>query len=191
MGAAEHVPGINQDERNSGEEFMGAVVAQAHELIHGSGHIGFSVERLEEALALLLATTVDKLNVLFLDRCAVHEHHCAEVAGCRGAEDVTLETVPDKTGDTARVIDVSVGKNQAIDVLASAGITAVSFEGFFAFTLKQAAVEHDGFAVDFEEVLRTGYGMDGAIKGNFHVILLTRTAICNIHGAILTGFVIC
>jgi hypothetical protein len=141
-------------------------------LIHGLGYIGLGVERLEEFLALLLAPPVDELHVLFLDRGAVHEHYCAQVAGCRRAEDIALKSVPDQTGDPARVIDVGVGKNQAVDVLALAGIAAVSLEGFLAFALKHATVEHDGFAVNFDQVLRTGHGTGGAIEGNFHAVPL-------------------
>ena len=65
-----------------------------------------------------------------------------------------------------------MGKNQAVDVLALAGFAAVFLEGFLAFALNQAAVEHDGFAVNFEQVLRTGHGTGGAIEGNSHAIPL-------------------
>lgn len=83
----------------------------------------------------------------------MHEHYRAQIPGCRGAEDIALKTVLDQTGDPARVIDVSVGKDQAVDALALAGIAAVSLEGFLAFALKQSTVEHDGFAVNFDQVL--------------------------------------
>jgi len=48
------------------------------------------------------------------------------------------------------VIDVGVGQDQAVDCGTPAVIAAVLFKGFLAFALNQAAVKHDGLAVDFE-----------------------------------------
>lgn len=107
-------------------------------------------------MTLLLATTIDEFYVLFLDKSAVQEHHCRQVSGCRRAKDIAFKTIPDEAGDAARVIDVRVGKNQAIDALAPAKPAAVFLEGFLSLALKQATIEHDGFAVNFEQMLRAG-----------------------------------
>ena len=107
------------------------------------------------------------------------QHHRAQVAGGRGAEDVALKAVFDQTGDAARVIDVGVGKDQAVDLRALAVIAAVFLKGLLAFALKQAAVEHDGFAVDLEQMLRAGHGTGCAIEGNFHAMhLSSRSCFC-------------
>jgi len=172
MGAAQHVTGIHQGEKYAGKELMGAIVAEPDELIHGLGNIGLGVEGLEEVFTLLLATTIDKFHVLFLDKSAVHKHHRRQIAGCRRAKDIAFKTVPDEAGDAARVIDVRVGKNQTIDALAPAKPATVFFYFFLALALKQAAIEHDGFAVNFEQMLRAGHGMNGAIEGDFHAALL-------------------
>jgi len=169
MGAAQHVTCIDQGEMDAGEELMAPVVAQTDELLHGFGHIGLSIEGLEEALAFLLATAIDELHVLLLDKGAVHEHNGAQVAGCRCAENIAVKTVLDETGNTTRVINVGMGKNQAVDGFAITQFTAVSLVGFLTLALEQAAVEHDFFIVNLYQVLGSGDGLGGPLEGNFHV----------------------
>jgi len=174
MCAAQHVTCIDQGEMDTGEKLMAPVVAQTHELLHGFGRIGLGIEGLEEALAFLLATAIDEFHVLLLDKGAVHEHNGTQVPGCRCAENVTVKTVLDETGDTTRVINVGMGKNQAVDGFAITQFTAVSLVGLLTLALEQAAVEQDFFVVYLEHVLGSGDGLGGSLEGNFHGVFLFR-----------------
>ena len=141
-------------------------------MLHGIGHIRFCVEGFEESLTLFLATAIDELHVLFLDNCAIHEHDRTKVPGCRRTENVAAESVLDETGDTARVINMSVGKDQTVNALAMTYFTTISLKGFLALALEQATVEHDPFAVHFEQVLGAGHGTGSAMESDFHVMFL-------------------
>lgn len=175
MGAAQHMAGIHQGEGNAGKDLAGPVIAYAHKLVHGPGRICLGVERLKGPLALFLAAAVDVFHILFLDRGAVLQHHRAQIAGGRGAENVALKAVFDQAGDAARVIDVGMGKDQAVNMFALAESAAVFLKGVLAFALNQAAVKHDGLPVDFEQMLRAGDGTCCAIKGKFHGLHLSSS----------------
>jgi len=66
------------------------------------------------------------------------------------------------------MVDVRVGKHQRVDLPAPAQTAAVQFEGLFALALKKTAVEQDFFTVRLDQMLGTGHGSGGALKGNFH-----------------------
>ena len=155
-----------------GKNLVAPIIAEAHELFHGPGHIFRGVERLKEHLPVFPAVLVDKFHILFLEKGAVHEHDGTEIAGGGGADNITAKTVSDQTGDAARVIDVGMGKDEGIDFLALAEFTAVALKCLFAFSLKHAAVEHDGSTIDFNKMQRAGNGAGRPVEGDFHDFLL-------------------
>jgi hypothetical protein len=97
-------------------------------MLQGIDHIRFCIEGFEEFLALFLATTIDELHILFLDKGAIHEHDRTQVPGCRRAENVAAKSVLDETGNTARVINMSVGKDQTVNALAMTYFTTISLK---------------------------------------------------------------
>jgi hypothetical protein len=79
-----------------------------------------------------------------------------------------LETIPDETRDAARVIDMSMGEDHAINFTAWEKFMTIAFEGFFSLALEQAAVKQDLLTIHFDEVLRAGDRAGGAVESNFH-----------------------
>ena len=72
------------------------------------------------------------------------------------------------------MIDVGVRQDHGIDFGGVEGEFFVALESFFATALVQATVEQDLFAVVMDHVHRTGNGLGGAPKLNFHVLSICK-----------------
>ena len=69
---------------------------------------------------------------------------------------------------------MGVREDHGIDFGGVEGELFVAFKSYFATTLVQATVEQDLFAVVMHHVHRTGNGLGGAPKLNFHVFSLCK-----------------
>jgi len=153
VGTAHHMAGIHQGEMHAGQDLPLAVITDADELIHGRDHIVLGVEGFKFLLPVLSAELIDEGHVLFLDVRGIHKHHRAEVAGGRGADNISPEPFLDQAGDAAGMIDVGVGQDQAIEILSRAKAVAVEFEGLLALALKQPAIKKNPLAVHLKQML--------------------------------------
>ena len=70
------------------------------------------------------------------------------------------------------MIDMGMGKDEGIDLFPLAEFAAVALKGLFAFSLVHAAVEHDGFTIDFNKMQGAGNSFGRPVEGDFHDFLL-------------------
>ena len=101
-----------------------------------------SVERCDALVASFSGgDLVEVFGVLFLNHRRVSQHHAAQVAGCRRAEHVPVETPFDERWDIAAVVDVSVAERERIGTDRPVRQLLVQPIGLGAVPLEQSAIE--------------------------------------------------
>jgi hypothetical protein len=82
--------------------------------------------------------------------------------------DVAPETVARQRRDVAAVVNVRVRKQERMDAARLEPKSAVPFVEFLAPSLKQAAIQQEGFASGFHTVFGSGHAPHCAEKLYFH-----------------------
>ena len=116
---------------------------------------------------------VDILHVLLLNMAAIQEHGAAEVSRSRGADNLAPETLFHQVGDISRVIDVGVRQHHGLNAGGIKEEIPVPLAGLLTLALIEAAIEEEAFAVHRDQMLRTGYRLDGAVKTDLHQVTST------------------
>jgi hypothetical protein len=113
---------------------------------------------------------VDILHVLLLNMAAVQEHGAAEVSRSRGADNLAPETLFHQVGDISRVVNVGVRQHHGVNAGGIKEKIPVPLAGFLTLALIQAAIQEEAFTAHRNQMLRTGYRLDGAMKTDLHEV---------------------
>src|SRR5664279_491201 len=113
---------------------------------------------------------VEKLEVALLNVRAVGEHDDAQI--CRRFRRVNRlgESVIHEKWQPSGMIQMSMRKHDCVDLVDRAWERSIFHFRIAAMPLKQSAVEQDGFAVDADDVTRTGHFPGSPDKLDFHVV---------------------
>jgi hypothetical protein len=105
---------------------------------------------------------------------AIEEHGAAEVSRSRGADNLAPETSFHQVGEISRVINVGVRQHYGVNTGGIIEKILVSPAGLLTLALIQATIEEEAFAVHRNQMLRTGYRLDGAVKTDLHQVTSSR-----------------
>jgi hypothetical protein len=72
------------------------------------------------------------------------------------------------------VINVGVRQHHGVNAAGIKGEIPVPTAGLVAFTLIQAAIEEEAFAIYADQMLRTGYRLDCSVKTDLHQVTSSR-----------------
>ncbi len=119
QGRPQHVPGVVEGQGDARRDLIGALVADADELLQAGQGVGHGVDRLQRRQVVAAALLVQIGHVRLLNLGAITQHDAAQVARGRGGDDVAGEAIADEAGDVAAVVDVGVGEDERVH---SAGV---------------------------------------------------------------------
>ena len=169
---AEDVAGVEELEREVLPQVGDAAVGHADHQLLGRDGVGQGVQRL--ALRARLAAPLEELEVLLLDVRGVREHDRAEVAGRRRGVDGAVEAVPHQQREPARVVDVGVAQDHAVDPARVEGQLEVQRVRLRPPSLEESGVEQESPARGLEQVHRAGHLARRAVEreADAHSLLL-------------------
>ena len=173
---SKHVASIMKPNRNAIENLKQMVVLDGPEMSQRVDRIGLFVERLERFLLLLFSFLVNVFDVVGLDLRTVEQHDRSQIARRRGGIDRAAKSGFVQRREITRVIDVSVGKHNRINVFGFERKLPVFLERDLSLTLIEPTIEQDLFPVVVDQVHGPGHGLSSTPKLNFHgrVDLLCR-----------------
>ena len=168
LSGAEDVTGVDEGQSDAFSDGEGAVIADGDELAEDVFSIDEIITWSEQGLVVALAMFVQPLDVHLMDVGGVRKHDAAQVTGGRGGVDVAVEAVVVQLGKIPTVVDVGVGKDDAVDRFGVKRELTIPLHGFCTAALVEAAVEQETLAIDFNQVLGAGGGAGGAAEFDFH-----------------------
>ena len=162
--AAQHVPRVEERQRDARRDGLSAVIGQADDLSQRLCHVRLAVKRLDGLEPGLAAfdQAGDVTRVGFLDHRRVEQHRRREIARRGRRVDGPVEAVAAQQRQRARVVDVRVRQHHRVERPPVDRDVAVLLERLAAAALKEAAVEQHRGARRAQEVLRAGHGLGRA-----------------------------
>lgn len=170
-GGAEHMPRVGKGEKDIVADTETAVVSHGNEMLHALLDVVVVVEGLHLGLVETVHLLVVPADILRLYESSVLQHDSAQVARGGSGNDVAAEAEPVDVGEQPRVVNVSMGQDDVVDVFRFETEFAVGGVGLHAFALVHATVEQDTHArVGGNKMFAAGNFLCSTEKANFHSI---------------------
>src|SRR5262249_31735604 len=109
-----------------------------------------------------------ELGVVPLNARRIHEHDRRQIARGERAINISRVALPAKVGEVAAMINVRVAQHHRVERFGVEGEIAIALDGFLALALKEAALQQQPRAVDFEQIHRAGRRARGAEEMDLH-----------------------
>ena len=161
------MPGIHEFGGDALEEADLLIVLAGLQKLQGGLGILHRVQRLHRIDARTGKLQALPLGVGFLDAGGIHEHDPQQVAGQAGGDDGPLKAVFHQQGQTAAVVDVGVGDQNAVDLPGGEGQGVVLQ---LVAPLLKAAVDEQLLPPGFQHMAGAGDFLVGAVESQFHGI---------------------
>ena len=116
----------------------------------------------------LRGTPIQECRIRLLDMPRIAQHDVGQVRRRRGGEDRTFIALFDQVGQIAAMIQMGVGEDDRVEVVRRKGEIPIPLLALSPAPLEQAAVQQDCLSVDAEQMLRSGHGLGGPVKGKLH-----------------------
>ena len=141
------------------------VVLYSRDLFQSGFGIQQGIERLHSLPAGTLALLVLPLGIALLNVGGVPQHNGQKLSGQASGNDLSLEAKLDQQGNSAGVINMSMGDQYIVD---GVGDKIQGVIIMLVTPLLETAVNEDSLIADFQTVTAAGDCVCSAEKSNFH-----------------------
>src|ERR1035437_545646 len=168
LGRPQDMARVAESHRNAVGHRERPVVVDADKLTHHLVGVPGSVKRFDGRETSLGALLRYERGVVPLDLGGILEHDAGQVAGGKGAVDVSLKTLAAKVRQVATVVDVRVPQHHCVNTLRVERKASVALDGFATPALKQAALQQQPLSINLTEIHRSGRRAVSAEEVNAH-----------------------
>lgn len=165
---------LNELDGDAWCHFEGALVADRLQVSQRPMGVDFGVKR-QRRRVFRESVAVGLTRILLLNPAGIRQDHAAEVRRARGAEGPAPEALRDQARQVADVVQVCVGEHDGMDRGGLDRKVVPVPEPQLLQPLEETAVEEHPGAIDVQQVLRAGYRVRRAEKGQFSH---TTTILC-------------